>query len=86
MNEFDRLPEELRPLSPWSYFGLEILYALPVVGWVFLLCHAIGSRNVNKRNFARSFFCVYVIVLILVLVLSLTGAFSAWTGYGAGAA
>ncbi len=80
MNEFERahLPEVYRPLSPWSYFGLEILYALPVIGWVFLICHALGSRNVNKRNFARSFFCVYVVLLILALALYLTGALASF--------
>ena len=33
MNEFElqHLPEAYRPLSPWSYFGLGILYALPLL-------------------------------------------------------
>ena len=84
MNEFERahLPEVYRPLSPWSYFGLEILYALPVIGWVFLICHALGSRNVNKRNFARSFFCVYVVVILLAVLLGVSGVFSGLTGRG----
>lgn len=82
MNEPDRLPPELCPLSPWQYFGLELLYSLPVIGWIFLICHALGSSNINKRNFARSFFCVYAIVLLLILLLSVTGAFSALTGRG----
>ena len=69
----DRIPEAYRPLSAWTYFGLEILYALPIVGWVFLICHAIGSRNINKRSFARSYFCVYVIVILLVIVLLVSG-------------
>ena len=45
MNEFElqHLPEAYRPLSPWSYFGLGILYSLPLVGWIFLIVHAIGS-------------------------------------------
>lgn len=78
MNEFD-LPEELRPLSAWAYFGYELLYSVPLVGWIFLICHAIGSRNVNKRNFARSFFCVYVVVLILALIFALSGLGAALT-------
>lgn len=47
MNEFElqHLPEAYRPLSPWSYFGLGILYALPLLGWIFLIVHAIGSAN-----------------------------------------
>lgn len=70
---YDQLPSDLQPLSPWAYFGYEILYALPVVGWIFLVCHAIGAQNVNKRNFARSFFVVYLLILILILVGALSG-------------
>ena len=53
MNEFElqHLPEAYRPLSPWSYFGLGILYALPLLGWIFLIVHAIGSANINRRNY-----------------------------------
>ena len=31
MNDFEQqyLPEAYLPLSPWTYFGLIILYALP---------------------------------------------------------
>ena len=72
--DYRELPPELRPLSAWAYFGYELLYAVPVVGWVFLICHAIGARNVNKRSFARSFFCVYIVVAVLALILALTGA------------
>ena len=52
MNEFElqHLPEAYRPLSPWSYFGLGILYALPLLGWIFLIVHAIGSANINRRT------------------------------------
>ncbi len=70
---YEPLPEELRPLSPWAYFGYELLYALPVVGWVFLICHALAARNVNKRNFARSFFVIYVLLAFLLLFLSCSG-------------
>ncbi len=69
----DRIPESYRPLSAWAYFGLQLLYAVPLVGWVFLICHAIGSRNINKRNFARSFFCVYIVVIVLALLLAAMG-------------
>ncbi len=79
MYETDRLPPELRPLSPWTYFGLDILYTIPLIGFIFLVCHALGSANVNKRNFARSFFCVYVVVFVLILMLALSGAL---TGLG----
>ena len=46
MNDFElqHLPEAYRPLSPWTYFGLGILYSLPLVGWIFLIVHAVGSQ------------------------------------------
>ena len=66
---------ETRPLSPWAYFGLQILYAVPIVGWIFLIIHAIGASNINMRNFARSYFCVLIIVLIIVgVTFALGGA------------
>ena len=81
MNEFElqHLPEAYRPLSPWSYFGLGILYSLPLVGWIFLIVHAIGSAIINRRNYARSYFCVYVLAIILIAVLTVTGTLTGLT-------
>ena len=67
------VPSELQPLSPWKYFWLNILYAIPVIGFIFLVIHAIGAGNVNKRNYARSFFCVLVLALIIAGVILLAG-------------
>ena len=77
--QYDFLPPEFQPLSPWSYFLLGILYALPVVGWIFLIVHALGAGNINRRNYARSFFCVYVVVIVLALVGVFSGLFYSWT-------
>ena len=82
---YDSIPPELRPLSPWAYFGYEILYALPVVGWIFLICHALGSQNVNKRNFARSFFVVYVLIAIVWLLVACAGVGVLLEGIGVSA-
>ena len=75
MNEFEQqyLPEAYRPLSPWAYFGLSILYSVPVIGWIFLIAHALTSRNINKRNSARSFFCIYILAASVILRLSCAG-------------
>lgn len=64
-----KIPESYRPLSMWGYFGYEILFALPVVGWIFLVIIALTASNVNLRNFARSKFCVVVIWLIIIAVV-----------------
>ena len=78
MNDFElqHLPEAYRPLSPWTYFGLGILYSLPLVGWIFLIVHAVGSQNLNRRNYARSYFCLYVLAIILIAVLGAMGVLS----------
>ncbi|MBO4353334.1 MAG: hypothetical protein J5860_00165 [Clostridia bacterium] len=68
------VPDNLQPMSPWKYFGLNILYAIPIIGFIFLVCHAIGSSNINKRNYARSFFCIVVVVAVIVGIFVATGA------------
>ena len=73
---YDNLPPELRPLSPWAYFGYEILYAIPLVGWIFLICHALAAQNINKRNFARSFFVVYILIAFLWIFAACSGLFA----------
>ena len=56
MNDFElqHLPEAYRPLSPWTYFGLGILYSLPLVGWIFLLVRAVGRPPRVRSVAARS--------------------------------
>ena len=74
-----------KPISMWGYFGLQILFALPVVGWVFAIVFSFASPNVNVRNFARSYFCVLIIVAILALILMITGGSLALAGLIGGA-
>ena len=40
------------------------------------MVHAVGSQNLNRRNYARSYFCVYVLVIILIAVLGAMGVLS----------
>lgn len=72
-NEEHNLPAQYRPLSPWAYFGYQLLFSIPVVGLVFLIVFACSRANINRRNFARSYFCVYAIVGIFLLICLLTG-------------
>lgn len=78
------LPNEYRPLSAWAYFGYNILFAIPLVGFIMLIVFAFDSSNINRRNYARSFFCTYLIafiILIIVLILFLVLGFSTATMY-----
>lgn len=56
---------EWAPISMWGYFGFEILYAIPVIGIIWLLVNAIGAKNRNVKNFARSYFCFLIVAVIV---------------------
>lgn len=83
INEKDlTLSEEFRPITMWGYFGYEILFSIPLVGFILLIVFSTGgTRNVNLKNFARSYFCYYIIVLVIVSILAAilagTGIFAA---------
>ena len=62
-----------KPISLWGYFGYQILFALPVVGWILVIVFAFASPNVNVRNFARSYFCILIVIVALLLFALVTG-------------
>jgi hypothetical protein len=65
----ENLPEEYKPLSPWTYFLLNIVYAIPLIGFIVLIVMALGGTdNINKRNYARSFFCSLLVSAILIFI------------------
>lgn len=70
-------PEQYRPLSPWGYFGYGILFTLPVIGLVFLIIYSFDDSRINRRNYARSYFCALALGLILFGILAATGGI-AW--------
>ena len=72
------LPAKYKPLSPWAYFGLNLLYSIPIVGLIFLLIHTFSSGNINRRNHARGYWCailvcaiigVFVAIILLIICL-----------------
>ena len=74
MSDINNIPEKYRPISMWGYFGLEILFSIPVVGFIILIVFALGgTKNVNKKNFARSYFCFVIIFVIIMAILVATG-------------
>ncbi|HAQ29164.1 MAG TPA: hypothetical protein DCQ76_05480 [Ruminococcaceae bacterium] len=66
-------PDVFKPLSPWAYFGLSILFSLPVVGFIFLIIFSVSDANVNRRNFARSYWCVYIIIAVAAVIMIASG-------------
>ena len=78
--EISALPMKYRPLSAWAYFGYTIVFQLPLIGFILLVIFALDSSNINRRSFARSYFCGLLIVIILVAVIILAaGGLSAVT-------
>ena len=63
------LPKSYRPISGWGYFWRAVFYAIPVLGWLFVLINALGAKNRNGRNFARSYFCALLIAIIAAVVV-----------------
>lgn len=73
MKKTYNVPAEFQPISMWGYFGYSILFSIPFVGFIFILIFSFGSKNVNKRNFARSNFCVLILVLLIFGIITLIG-------------
>lgn len=63
--EIERLPYKYRPLGAWTYFGYSILFNIPVAGFIVLIVFALSSDNINRRSFARSYFCGFIIAAII---------------------
>jgi len=67
-------------MSAWGYVGLDILYSIPIVGFVFLLVHSFSSSNENRQHYARSYFARLLLVLIVLSVIVLIAYLSADSG------
>ena len=69
------------PITMWGYFGYQILFSIPIVGFICVLIFAFSAHNINLRNFARSYFCFLIIVLVILGIVIASGAFAA-VSYG----
>lgn len=73
-NSSNDIPSEYKPLGPWAYFGYMWLFSIPCVGFIVLLVFALGgAKNINLRNFARSYFCMILLIVILYAILLIIG-------------
>lgn len=72
------IPPEYRPLGAWAYFGYGLLFGIPIVGFICLIVFSFSNTNINRRNFARSFWCWLLISVIIAVVLAVI---LAATGY-----
>lgn len=64
---------ENKPLSMWVYFAYRLLFAIPIVGIIAILIIGLGNtRNINLRNYAKSYLCEAIIVLVMFLLSLIT--------------
>ena len=63
------IPKEYKPLSAWAYVGYNLLFSLPLVGFIMLIVYSLDNSNINRRNYARSFFCAMLLAIIITIVL-----------------
>lgn len=66
--------KDYTPIGMWGYFGYQLLFAIPFIGFILILIFSFGgTRNINLRNYARSTFCLLIIVLGVVALIALFG-------------
>ncbi len=62
-----------KPIGAWGYFGYNLLFAIPLVGFICLIVFSLSNENINRRNYARSFWCWFTLVLIAGLIFGVLG-------------
>jgi hypothetical protein len=66
----NNIPQEYKPISAWGYFGYQLLFGIPLVGFIMLLVFALGgTSNINLKNYSRSYFCAMLIGLVITIFI-----------------
>lgn len=77
--EVSELPVKYSPMGAWATVGWSIVYAFPIIGFIYLCINALRTSNIARRNHARAYFCllfIFIVILgIIVGILYLTGFF-----------
>ena len=68
------VPKEYKPVSPWGYVGLGVLFAIPVLGVILLIVLSFTKGNLNVRNYARSFWCALLLAIVLCVIAAIVAA------------
>jgi hypothetical protein len=70
------VPEEFTPISPWGYIGYSLLFTcIPLVSIILLFVFAFGAtKNINVKNFAKSYLLIYLITIIIWIVILIISA------------
>lgn len=75
--------KDYTPIGMWGYFGYQILFAIPLIGFILILIFSFGgTRNINLRNYARSTFCLFIVLIAVVLLIALFAALASASAAG----
>lgn len=58
-------------IGAWHYVLLDILYAIPVIGWIILAVHCFKKDKESRMHYARSK-CAHLLLGLIVIVISMT--------------
>ena len=56
-----RIPSQYKPLGAWGYVGYSLLFSIPIVGFICLLVFSFNDSNLNRRSYARSYWCALLL-------------------------
>lgn len=81
-NSAPQIPDNYKPVSAWGYVGYNILFCIPLVGLILLIVFSFSDKNINRRNYARSFFCTILLSILISVILSLVFGVSLMSAFG----
>lgn len=71
MSEENNIPHEYKPIGAWGYVGYQILFAIPIVGFIVALVFALGgTENKNLKNYARSYFAMMLLAILIIVIIA----------------
>lgn len=65
--------EKFKTVKTSTYFWLEFLFAIPVIGLIVCLIIAFAPKNKNLRNFAKSKLIWLLVLIIISALLTVIG-------------
>ncbi len=64
--------ENMAPVvSAGKFFGLTLLFSIPVVGFIMLIVMSFAPQNKNIKNYARSYWIFVAIILVLAIIVAI---------------
>lgn len=76
-NQNINIPISYKPLSTWAYFGYALLFKIPIVNFILLIVFSFNNKNINRRNYARSHFLMYLLSFLIMVIIVIAVA-SVW--------